>query len=804
MTTLLKQISLKLKFVLGSLFYLMYVPQAYIYSWKRDRAERAFTSPSIGDLISPGNLLRAESTDLGAHFCFEQAELTVHFLTADLVRLNWLPGSSPVPYGIARNQWDTVETTLKEQDDHWIISSAALQIKVGITGEITVWDPEGQVLRQEHPPQRQGDRWLHQASLRPEEHIYGLGERASTLNLRAARDEQQRHKTYRMWNFDAAGMYAPGTDPMYICIPVYLGLHSGGSYLIFYENSFEAEFTFAETATADFTGGSLRYYITVGEPSQLLERYTELTGRSPLPARWTLGYHQSRWGYRTEAAIREEAKTFRSLDLPLSAIHLDIDCQVQHRAFSIDPERFPKLASFTQELAAMNVQFIAIVNPGIKYDRSSNLFLEGQILEAFCTYPTGELVVAPVWAGRTVFPDFTNPKVRAWWSRQYPYLLDVGVAGFWHDMNEPAAFVAWGDRSLPKVARHFLEGRGGDHREAHNVYGLMQAKAGYESLRQYRPQQRPFIVSRSGWAGLQRYAWTWTGDIETSWGALRQTVATVVGLGLSGIPYSGPDIGGFQGNPSAELYLRWFQMAAFLTFFRTHVSNNVQPRAPWTFGEPYLSIIREFLKLRYRLMPYFYTLAWEASQTGHPLMRPLFWSDPMDQALWDVEDAFCLGDALLVCPIVQEGARSRSVVLPKGQWYNFWDDAILEGGQVVTIEAPLEQIPLLVRAGSILPMKEDDHLILHLYPLQTGTCRAILYSDAGDGYGASRLDQFRFSRHEQELELTWEPQGDYDPYSEVQLQVHGMLVRQAAIDGQLVNLEANQLQCQPFQQVRFS
>ncbi|HEY9651505.1 MAG TPA: TIM-barrel domain-containing protein, partial [Coleofasciculaceae cyanobacterium] len=263
----------------------------------------------------------------------------------------------------------------------------------------------------------------------------------------------------------------------------------------------------------------------------------------------------------------------------------------------------------------------------------------------------------PVWPGWCVFPDFTNPKVRTWWSRQYEYLLDVGVAGFWHDMNEPAAFILWGDRSLPKVTQHYMEGRGGDHREAHNVYGLLQAQAAYLALCNYQPQVRPFIVSRAGWAGLQRYAWTWTGDIECTWVAMRQTVATVVGLGLSGIPYSGPDIGGFQGNPSAELYLRWFQMSCFLTFCRSHCANNVEYRAPWTYGEPYLSIIREFLQLRYRLMPYLYTLAWEASQKGYPPVRPVFWCDSEDSALWDVEDAFLLGNALLICPIFQEGAR---------------------------------------------------------------------------------------------------------------------------------------------------
>jgi alpha-glucosidase len=289
---------------------------------------------------------------------------------------------------------------------------------------------------------------------------------------------------------------------------------------------------------------------------------------------------------------------------------------------------------------------------------------------------------------------------------------------------------------------------------------------------------------------------------------LRLTVATVVGLGLSGIPYSGPDIGGFQGNPSAELYLRWFQMSTFLTFCRTHSSNNVEHRTPWTYGEPVLSIIRQFLQLRYRLLPYFYTLAWEASQKGYPPVRPVFWSNTDDPALWGVDDAFFLGDALLVCPIFEEGAReaelatpvaSRTAILPKGHWYRFWDDAVMEGAKQVSLDAPLEMIPLLVRAGSILPMAADEKLILHLYPPIEGSSEGHLYSDAGDGYGEWRIDQFRMVRDENGLELTWEQQGEYAfPYKSVQVHLHGFELQQAWVDGTEVDFQGNYIECAQF------
>ncbi|MBE9048902.1 glycoside hydrolase family 31 protein [Nostocales cyanobacterium LEGE 11386] len=779
---------IKLRRFLGSFFYPL----------QRDSLERQFQS-SLEVFTQIGNILSAETTSRGGHFYFQNVELEICFLSDDLVRIDWQPGVLPIPYAIARSDWPEVKVKFQEVGDCWVISSATLKVIVRANGSLEIQNALGKTIREELPPQQKISGWLHQAKLRAEEHIYGLGERAAPLNLR----KSPATTTYQMWNYDAGGRYGPGTDPLYLCIPLYLGLHHSGSYLIFYENTYYATFSFNGFAAADFAGGALRYYLSIGSPAQLLNRYTELTGRPALPPCWPLGYHQSRWGYETEAAVREAAEGFLTHDLPLSAIHLDIDCQERFRAFTIDPDRFPKLADFNQDLVSRGIHLIAIVNPGVKADRNSELFEEGKAQDIFCKLPNDKLVIAPVWPGMSAFPDFTNPQARHWWSRQYEYLLDLGFTGFWHDMNEPGVFVLWGDPSLPQHStQHFLEGRGGDHLEAHNVYGLLQAEAAYEALSEYQPEHRPFIVSRAGWAGLQRYAWTWTGDIETSWTGLRQTIPTVLNLGLSGIPYSGADIGGFKGNPSAELYLRWFQMSCFLPFFRTHSANNVQPRTPWSFGEPILSIVREFLRLRYCLIPYLYTLAWEANQTGHPLVRPLFWADSSDPRLWEIEDAFLLGDVLLVAAIVEEGATSRAIMLPKGYWYNFWDDTLLEGAKSVHIAAPIEQIPLLVKAGSILPMSANQQLILHIYAPVTLTGKGRVYSDAGDGYGPWRLDEFYLKRDRDILELTWQQQGNYVfPDNTVQLHFHGVEVQQAWVDGQEVHFPENCLEVAQFQRV---
>jgi alpha-glucosidase len=702
-----------------------------------------------------------------------------------------------------------------------------MQITVWMDGGVKFYDPHGQLLHDDLPPQHQGGAWTAKSILAADERVYGLGEQSSGLDLRGG--------TYRMWNTDPGGSYGPGTGPLYAPIPLYLGLHTLGSYLIFYENYYPATFTFpgrdqpVQPSQAAFDGGMLRYYFIPGAPAQVLSRYTDLTGRAGLPPRWTLYYHQSRWGYKDENDIRGVAAGFKAHDLPIGAIHLDIDYMDGYRVFTADTTRFPNLAGLAREMAEQDIRLVPILDVGVKQDPRYFLYRQGLEGDMFCTLPGGKPLVGLVWPGWSVYPDFTDPKVRAWWGEQYSFLLDAGMAGIWHDMNEPTSFAAWGEFMPPLAMRHNMEGRGGDHRQAHNLYALLMNRAGWEALRLQRPEQRPWIISRSGWAGHQRYAWNWTGDTESTWGALRMTIGTVLGMGLSGFPFTGSDIGGFSGNPSAELYLRSFQMAAFLPFFRTHSAIGTARREPWVYGEPYTSIVRQYLKLRSRLLPYFYSLAWEASQTGAPPVRPLFWQDPANASLWDVDDAFLLGDALLVAPVLEEGGETgqdtpvRNVTLPAGDWVNFWDDSILHGPGQVSIPASLERLPLLVRAGSILPMQEGDHLVLHIYPPSSGdegrralnysaehdsahhsslACR--LYSDAGDGYGPSRLDSFTIIPGATSLFLGWESQGDYPfPYAAADLRLHGPTPLYCWIDGTERRLDGNSIESGIFKQARF-
>ena len=745
----------------------------------------------------PGRLRAAESALSGAFFQFETARLQVRFLSPDLVFIGWNGAGMTPSWAVTMTELPNVDVTLSEiSAGEWSVRSRALEVRVGQDGSLRYLDLGGRTIRAEDPIYYCGEAWTGSAALEPDAMICGLGERAARLNLRPG--------SYRFWNRDPGGSYGPGDDPLYITMPVYLCLQGSGSYLMFYDNTCDGSAVISDRAEIRFTGGPARHYFAVGSPAGLVDRLTALTGRPALPPRWALGYQQSRWGGATVTEMRRVRAGFRRHDLPLSALVLDIDHQRGYRTLTVDHGRLSRLAAFSRELAAEDVHLVAIVGPGVKTDAGFDLYTSGRESGAFCQSADGKPMIGVVWPGWSAFPDFTHPSTRSWWGKQYARLLDQGIDGIWHDMNEPSTFAAWGDGTLPVETRHYCEGRGGDHREAHNVYGLLMNQAGYEGLRALRPDKRPFILSRSGWVGMQRHAWTWTGDTQTSWEMIRATICTVLGLGLCGLPYAGPDIGGFSGSPSLELFARWFELAAFLPFFRTHSAFFLPRREPWEFGREILTVIRRALQLRYRLLPYLYTLARQAHETGAPLARPLFWDDPADQALRAVDDAFLFGDALLVAPVTKEAARTRTVRLPRGTWFDFPTSRVFSGGQAVEMEAPLAGIPLLVRAGSVLPDASAKDLTLHIYkPDPEVAGGGLLYSDAGDGFGVSRMDRFSLFQGPGGFQLSWTREGDFPwPYASLSLHLHGFTADHTVVDGTDVSIRDEVCRVTPFARVR--
>jgi alpha-glucosidase len=747
------------------------------YSLSRKGIDGRFAHKSSdNENITPGILIRSSQIDSGIQLEFEHARAELRFLSPHMVRISWEPGIPPISYGIEKNDWDIQKPVLTTSSTGIVIKSGELCVQIKNQGEITYGTDEENIYKIDKPPVRIGTQWRYSALLMPEERIYGLGERAGHLNLRPGK--------YTSWNTDIGGRYSHGKDPLYIGTPAYLSLSNAGCHLVFFENSYRSTFNIDDHLESVFSGGMLRYYVILGSLDIIYQHFAELSGHPFLPPRWALGYHQSRWSYKSEAEVYKLISGFSEHNLPLSAIHLDIDYMDGFRLFTFDRKRFNNIMQLTKDLGEKGVKVIASVNPSVKRDANYRVYQDGVNKDVYCKLPSGQVFTGVLWPGWSVFPDFTNPSVRSWWQNQYHVLLDAGISGIWHDMNEPASFTAWGDKSFPPSLLHSMENRGGDHEEAHNIYGLLMDRAGYEALQKASPSKRPWILTRSGWAGVQRYAWNWTGDVETSWEALQQTIPTILGLNLSSHGFSGVDIGGFSGSPTAELYLRWFQMATFLPFFRTHSAVGTQPREPWAFGEPYTSIIRKFLELRYKLMPYLYTLSWSCFKTGLPPVRPLFWESPENKTLWEIEDEFLLGDALLVAPILNPSENIRKLILPPGKWYSLWDNKHFVGPTTIEIPSTNDTIPIFIKAGTILPMEESDVLTLHLYPADTISTSSILYSDRGDGFDQSRLDIFNIYPSDTGFEILWKKTGEYHfPYPNIKLQIHGQKFYKASIDG---------------------
>ncbi len=632
-----------------------------------------------------------------------------------------------------------------------------------------------------------GTRVVHARALDADEHVYGLGEKAFPLDRRG--------RKLTMWNQDPQ-QYAPGAEPIYLNIPFYLSLNRGRCFGLFYDNTHRSHFDIghhqADELVYQADGGELCYYFFYGpSPSAVLERFTELTGRMPLLPLWALGYQQSRWSYYPEARVREIARLLRQHRIPCDAIHLDIHYMDGYRCFTWDRSRFPDPAALIADLHEQGFRVVTLVDCGIKADRSYDVCAAGLEGGMFCTYPDGQPAAGPVWPGESYFPDFTAPHVREWWGSLHRPWVEMGVDGLWNDMNEPTIIGPRGD-TLAGCVRHGWEGQGADHRRAHNIYGLQMVRATFEGLQRLQPDRRPFVLTRSGWAGVQRYAASWTADNASTWEHLRLTLPMVLGLGLSGLAFTGPDVGGFSGDADPELLVRWIQLSAFLPLFRNHTAHSTKDQEPWVDGEPYLSANRSAIEWRYRLLPYLYTAMWQCAQHGHPIARPLFWAFPDDERCSELEDQFLCGDALLVAPVCYPGATSRQVYLPDGDWFDFWTDTLHHGPGKVTTSALLDRIPLFVRAGSVLPMwplvqhtdQPAQQLILHVYP---GRQSSWLYEDDGHSMAYQR-DQYRVTRFECRpqdelgLNVVLQVQGRYQPgYQCWHWHIHGLSGRPAQV-----------------------
>jgi alpha-glucosidase len=700
----------------------------------------------------------------GMEMTLGQVLLRVAALDAGVIRLRYTPNGKFGPEESFAVVPDTgfraPETKLADQGPDVALHTGELTVVVNKAAlAVSIYDNVGRVIlmdRSDVPFTYTPEGFQTWKHMPEDEHYYGLGDKAVSTD--------RRNGGFSMWNTDAV-MWEESTDPLYKSIPFFVGVRGGKAYGIFFDNTYRSNFQFGKMLDGYYSfgapGGELNYYFINGpDPRHVISRYVDLTGHTPLPPLFTLGYQQCRWSYLTEARVREVTSEFRKRQIPADVIYLDIDYQDKYKPFTVDRKAFPTIEQMVKELANTGWKTVFITDLHIAAVPGYKPFDEGQKNGYFVKNPDGTTFIGPVWPGPSAFPDFTRAEVRKWWGSLYADFVSMGVRGFWNDMNEPSVFKR-DDKTMPLDVVSSVEGRKTDEREIHNLFGLENVRATYEGLLSLKPDLRPFVLTRAAYSGAQRYAATWTGDNQATWNHYRLTLPTLTGLGISGYPLVGSDVGGFSGSPTPELLTRWTALGTFQPIDRNHASKGTRDREPWVDGPEHLAIRKRYIEERYRLLPYIYAGMEEASRTGVPLMRPMFLEFPADANMYkkDAYEQYMFGSALLVAPPTRNFYGGYNALLPKGTWYDYWTGKAVQGkdtsgaddlGVVLHLDPKLDELPVLVRAGSIIPRQPlvqntnqtpQGPLELRVYP--GAPCFGDIYWDDGQSFGYKRGEFFR-------------------------------------------------------------
>lgn len=680
------------------------------------------------------------------------ALLRLSILAENLVRVRLAPNREWLPrrsWAVNRpdEDWEAVAFEVQEAEDSINIQTNRIRIQLDRSPcRIRCFDSEGKPFAQDSGI---GMGWrLGQIgcwkAIGDEDHFYGFGERTGLLDKRS--------EVITNWTTDALD-YSSITDEMYQAIPFFMVLRPGLVHGIFLNLTTWSQFDLGVSEPGVLQmhahASELDYYLIYGaSPAEVLQTYTEITGRMPLPPKWALGYHQCRWSYESEAVVRQIAQEFRSRRIPCDVIHFDIDYMHGYRVFTWSPQRFCDPATLIADLKRDGFKTVTIVDPGVKYEPDGDypIYQEGLEKDYFVRNADGSLTYGYVWADKSVFPDFLRPQVRQWWGDWQRPLTDAGVAGIWNDMNEPALDDRpFGDKGekLSRFPMDAVQGASEErttHAETHNVYGLNMARASYEGLERLRPKERSFVLTRSGFAGIQRWSAVWTGDNQSLWEHLEMSLPMVCNLGLSGVGFAGADIGGFAGNATPELFARWMQVGMLYPFMRAHSSLKTAQHEPWVFGDRVEAICRQYIELRYQLLPYLYSLVWECATKGTPILRPLLYEYPNDPKTYALHDQVLLGAHLMAAPVYRPGVEYRAVYLPEGVWHDWWTGERHNGNQHILVNAPLERMPMFVKAGAIIPMQpvmqyidefSIDQIRLRIW---SGNGEFTLYEDDGHSF----------------------------------------------------------------------
>lgn len=627
----------------------------------------------------------------------------------------------------------------------------------------------------------------------PNEKFIGLGEKTGGLNRRG--------NGYVHWNADVPG-YILNADPLYSTIPFYIGMHDSLYYGIFLDNSSKTHFNFgaSQERNAYFTceEGDLNYFLIYhSNIPKLIESYTWLTGRMPLPPKWSLGFQQCRWSYYPQSEVLTLAQTFRDKQIPCDVIWFDIHYMDQYKVFTWDNNRFPDPKGMLEKMDQLGFKNVVIIDPGIKVENGYAAYEDGLKNNHFVKYPDGTVYHGQVWPGWCAFTDYTSPAARIWWGKLFQQNIEQGIDGFWCDMNE---FATWGQK-VPDNIQFDGDGHQITHKMAHNIYALEMTRATFEGTKSLLNGKRPFVLTRAGFAGLQRYSAIWTGDNVGSDDHMLLAVRMVSSLGVSGIAFAGADVSGFTSEATPELFARWMSVAAFSPFYRSHKMFGLRDAEPWSYGEDIETTVRKYVNLRYRLMPYLYTAFYEASISGMPVQRTLAIDYPLEEKIYynDFENEFLCGPALLVAPC-KSTVRATPLYLPSGNWYDLYTGTKYTGPSEFISNAPLDKLPVFVKEGSFIPVQSlvqstaqqpTDTLVLHVY--QSAIFNQYnYYEDAGDGYADQSGGYYRRSMtidpDAKQIVLN-KPEGNYSSHFKYMLLVlHGFekMEKEARINGSSV------------------
>lgn len=682
-----------------------------------------------------------------------------------------------------------------ETDRDIILKTSALKLVIQKAPlRFQFFTPDDQLLSEDDARFRtiyEGEKVTTYRKLFPDERFIGLGEKTGNLDRRGS--------SYVNWNTDASN-HDTKTDPLYKTVPFFIGLHSGLTYGLFFDNTHKSYFDFGATTNHEMSwfgadGGDMNYYFFGAQSvAQIITDYTWLTGRMEMPPLWSLGYQQCRWSYMSAKEVVGIAKKFRKRGIPADVMYCDIDYMDGYKIFTWNKKTFPNPKTMMDQLKAMNFHLVTIVDPGIKIEDGYQQYEEGVAKDYFAKYPNGEKYTAEVWPGRCHFPNFFREDVRQWWGKAFSALAEPGVDGFWNDMNEPAA---WGQNipSIVKFGEHYMP-------EVRNAYGMEMARATYDGTRKLLNGKRPFVLTRAAYSGTQRYSAVWTGDNSAYDAHMLLGQRLVNSLGITGMPLVGVDIGGFSLDPTPELMVRWNSLGVYTPMYRNHAMIGSVRREPWEWGEENEKIIKKDIEQRYRLLPYLYSCFYQSVQTGLPVSRTLAIDYTTDPEIYKetYQNQFLFGESVLVAPVESTQTEAR-VYLPKGDWCRYGPDTAYKGGKNYLVPAPLTDLPVFIKGSAIIPMqnviqstseKGDGILLLHIWDGSKANS-FIYYEDDGVSYsyenGEYYKKEIKFDPKKKLITLG-EAEGNFtSKFTSIRLVLHGFkeAVNQVKVNGRVIS-----------------